>query len=349
MFISDKNTKIFIGCPPQFASGGPELLHQLCYELNRKGIHAKMFYNCKEYFDGDPVHERFLKYNVSYVTEVEDSNENILIVPETLMDFLYKYENIRKCIWWLGINHYLIPTELHSFKYTRDIGHYILTLLRLRHPLTFRDIRRKGIMNWAQCWYAVSFLENKKIHNVAYLSDYISETFTENYSIENLNSEKKRDIVLYNPKRNIKFLNKVMKYDSKIEFIAIENMTPVRVRELMLEAKVYVDFGSHPGKDRLPREAAMQGCCILTSTLGSADFFDDVPISSEYKFERKIKNIPKIVEKIRAIFSDYENEIGKYQGYREYILSERDTFVKDIEKLFIADNQETSYEKSSIN
>lgn len=29
----------------------------------------------------------------------------------------------------------------------------------------------------------------------------------------------------------------------------------------MRKAKVYIDFGFHPGKDRIPREAVMCGAC----------------------------------------------------------------------------------------
>ena len=47
--------------------------------------------------------------------------------------------------------------------------------------VTFRDIRRDKTANWAQCWYAAGFLERKKLHNVAYLSDYIADTFIDSY------------------------------------------------------------------------------------------------------------------------------------------------------------------------
>ena len=39
-----------------------------------------------------------------------------------------------------------------------------------------------------------------------------------------------------------------------------------------------MDFGFHPGQDRLPREAALLKNCIITNREGSAAFYKDVPI-----------------------------------------------------------------------
>ena len=49
-------------------------------------------------------------------------------------------------------------------------------------------------------------------------------------------------------------------------------MTPEQVVDLMSESKVYIDFGNHPGKDRIPREAVINGCCVITGVRGSARF-----------------------------------------------------------------------------
>lgn len=339
MFKIERETKVYIGCPAQLASGGAELLHQLCYALNAKGINAYMFYNCNNDFQGDPVNERFKKYNNKYVDNIIENIENILIVPETLIDSLKNFTNIRKCIWWLGINHYLVPTELHSHKYLRCLGHWIFKLIHFRDPLTFKDIKKQKIVCWAQCWYAVSFLQRKKIHNVAYLSDYISTNFVDAHLKQSFQSCKKENIVLYNPKRNTKYIKKLMSAAPDIKFIAIENMSPDEVKTLMQRAKIYVDFGSHPGKDRMPRESALQNCCILTSTLGSADFYDDVPIPSAYKFERTVSNIAKVIDKIRYIFENYEEEREKFKPYIQYILEEKQAFERDIDKLFILSSE----------
>ena len=39
-----ENTTICIACPANYASGGPELLHQLGSELLRRGLDVRMWY-----------------------------------------------------------------------------------------------------------------------------------------------------------------------------------------------------------------------------------------------------------------------------------------------------------------
>ena len=60
----------------------------------------------------------------------------------------------------------------------------------------------------------------------------------------------------------------------------------------------YIDFGPHPGMDRLPREAALAGCIVITNREGAAAHDEDVPLPPEYKF-RKFD-----VEAIHALLGD---------------------------------------------
>ena len=70
MFHLTVSSQIYIVAPPYTASGGPELLHQLCAILNQKGFHAFMFYReklKKSQIYEKPVPERFLHYNMWHI------------------------------------------------------------------------------------------------------------------------------------------------------------------------------------------------------------------------------------------------------------------------------------------
>ncbi|MGB9794571.1 hypothetical protein [Caldisericum exile] len=82
------------------------------------------------------------------------------------------------------------------------------------------------------------------------------------------------------------------------------------VIETLQRVKVYVDFGNHSGKNRLPREAIILGCCLITGKRESTAFFEDVPIHDEYKFEDIEENIFKIIEKIRDCFENFKERYG---------------------------------------
>ena len=83
-------------------------------------------------------------------------------------------------------------------------------------------------------------------------------------------------------------------------------MSPIEVQELFKKSKVYIDFGYHPGKDRIPREAAVNDCCIITNREGSAKNNIDIPIFDKYKFSEPIKDQTKIFELISDIFANYK-------------------------------------------
>ena len=55
----------------------------------------------------------------------------------------------------------------------------------------------------------------------------------------------------------------------------------------MMESKVYIDFGNHLGKDRIPREVA-SGCCIITGKTGADKYKEDVYIGEKFKFDEAI-------------------------------------------------------------
>ena len=101
-----------------------------------------------------------------------------------------------------------------------------------------------------------------------------------------------------------------------------------------MESKVYIDFGNHPGKDRIPREAAISGCCIITGKRGSAKYKDDVYIEDEFKFNDSEENIDSIISKINYLIENYENETKKFDLYRDRISKEEIVFEKDIDKIF---------------
>jgi len=140
---------------------------------------------------------------------------------------------------------------------------------------------------------------------------------------------------VYNPKKGYKFTSKLIKKARKhnLNFKPIENMTRKEVIKTLEKAKVYIDFGNHPGKDRLPREAAIMGCCIIVGTKGSANH--DIPIPPEFK----LTDIPTIIKKIKSCLKNFKQNHAKFQNYRNLIKKEPQKFQKDLKKIFKKENQ----------
>jgi hypothetical protein len=323
MIFLNENSTIYIACPANYATGGPELLHQLCDTLRTNGYKAFMFYyEVKK--NENPIHPEYQKYNIDFSSHIDDNDENYLIVPETNTEFSFKFKKIKKIIWWLSVDNYFN----HSTKLKGKLKH------KLKMVFNFPRLKHPTIFHFYQSFYAKKFLlDNSFIeNNLFYLSDYLNDSFIAECA--NIDYKQKENIVLYNPKKGIEFTKKIIHATPELNWVAIENMSRNEVIRTLQKAKVYIDFGNHPGKDRIPREAAISGCCVITNTKGSAGFIEDVAIDSEFKIIENDENVNNIIQKIYDCLNDYEDIINKFEKYRSFITHEHENFISDVLSIF---------------
>jgi hypothetical protein len=335
-----KNTKIFVACPANVSTGGPELLHQLAYHLRKDlSIDAYMYYyNFDENKFKNPVHREYEKYDNPFVTklnELEDNKKNIIIVPEIQegINLLQHFKNIRKGVWFLSVDNYYLHKvyEKMSFLDSNKLHSLSNKIEKLAIKFPYEKDPLLKLVNFYlfQSHYAIDHFKN--LEHKYYLSDYLNKDFLK---IET-DLSNKEDIVAFNPKKGFSFTKKIISSAKDIKFVPLINMGRDEVIKTLQKAKVYIDFGNHPGKDRLPREAAILGCCVITGKRGSAAFFEDVPIPNEYKFEDKEENIPEIINKIKDCLENYEERYKDFDYYREVIKNELQKFIEDLKRIFV--------------
>lgn len=320
------STKIYVMCPPQTATGGPELLHQLVNKLCLMGYDAYMYYYpAKE----NPVHPNYLKYNCGYATTIDDNKENLLVIPEALLFFTDNFKQIRKCIWWLSIDNlfkdYMAPKGYHIIK---KLGWESL----YRALIMTGKVKGKFDYHLAQSHYAIDFLAKRGI-TATYCSDYLNADFLADS--RSVDTRVKQPQVLYNPKKGIAFTEKVIAALPGVKWIKLIGLTPSQVGDLLRTSMVYIDFGEHPGKDRFPREAAIYKCCVITGRKGSAAYAGDVPIPEQYKIEDKEESIPAISRLIEACIAGYTEREPDFASYRDMIYNEEKRFEEDLKSIFI--------------
>lgn len=333
-------TKIYVYCPAGIVSGGPELLHQLVDIINSNNRQAFIVYY------GDKEHKvptEYSSYNIKLASKIEDSKENIVVIPEGLCNLLREGEYIQKLLWWLSVDHFFMlcrgilnPLDLIRWDFRMGIKTIAGRLFRLlqgknylKNNLSLRKMRSMQITHAYQSEYAQSFLLKNGFDNLCPLKDYINTELC-NY----IESDCRENIILYNPKKGLEFTKRLIGLTSGIQWIPVQNMTRAELVSLMQKSKLYIDFGYHPGKDRLPREAAMNGCCIITGEDGSAGYFEDVPIGRSYKFNQKKISKNDIAKSINYVINNYDSCIKDFDYYRKSILVERDEFIRQVKFLF---------------
>ncbi len=318
--IDTTNDVIFVLCPSEVATGGPELLHQLCYKLNVFGYEAYMcYYGNPE----NPVNERYKKYKNKYVTKIINTEKFIIIMPEIIAQNMLSLVAKKLIIWWLSVDNFW-----NSLKYTSLNENEFFVAIK------GKDINSRFI-HFVQSQYANNYLLQNGIkeNEIFYLSDYLNDEF-----IKKSCSEKKEQYrypnILYNPNKGYEFTSKIIKATPELNWIPLINYSPEEMRILMNRSMVYIDFGNHPGKDRIPREAVICGLCILTGRRGAAANEVDIPVSDEYKILDSDENIQQIIYKIKEMIENYEIEVKAFEDYKNLIIQEEVKFENDIKIIF---------------
>ena len=70
------DSKVYVFCPGNIKTGGPESLHQLASQLISFGVQDYMIYghSAESPFNPqDPVHDAYKKYHVPYTNRWEDA------------------------------------------------------------------------------------------------------------------------------------------------------------------------------------------------------------------------------------------------------------------------------------
>jgi hypothetical protein len=332
MIKLSKQSSIYILCPANIATGGPESIHVLCEALIKRGHNAKIVYlneaypgggghpghgwvdrseMWRGYISAEGKHPDYEKYKTKSTAEITDHQDNLLIAPEIFLNAINDYSEIQKAIWWLASRmdddgYYKEDQWFH----TDDSVHHF-------HNSQAAEMMFK--------MYQDQFPQD---------SCYQLETYV-NLDFDKL-PEKKENYIAYNPKKGMEFTQKVIEeWGDQAVFVPIVNMTRDQVKRTLDKAKVYIDFGHHPGRERMPREAVLSGCCVIVGFRGSAKWHRDVPIGRKYKFITGATNFaPTVCDVIKQCFSDYPKTSQDFDHYRRVLKANPAQFELDVDKIF---------------
>ena len=307
--------EIFCVCPAGVQTGGPEALHQLCDEINRSGNSSVKAFMLYVRSNGRSVShalraQKPMPYKSLYDAPVmtsfnplkEGSPDQLLIWPECWTDEMLEYLSSSRApspcaIWWLSVNN--------------NTGR-------------FQEWDRKDILHLYQSEYARQYITKHGAAHVYPMTEYISMP-----PDKNVDQERTID-VLYNPLKGIHYTDAIRKRSGSLMNIrpigggedGRERVSPEQVREMLKRAKVYVDFGPHPGMDRLPREAALAGCIVVTNREGAAQYEEDVPLPSRNKV--KDFDVDAIHKLLTDMLEDFNECTQDLDEYRKWIGGQRE-------------------------
>lgn len=291
---------VYVLCPSKLITGGTEALHQLVDGLRTLGIDGRIvYYDSKHVGINKRVPLKFKHYKIQVDTKIKDQSSNAVVVPEIAPQFLEKYSESEKFIWWLSADY--CPTG------------------------TIERVKRLDVTSLYQSHYARQKIESNGLVKSFPLSDYSVV-----YPIEL--GQKRNIIALTSTKIDPRYNNLLTQIKANFKYIYLKKMSRIRLAKTLSKTKLLIDFGFHPGKDRLPREAVWLRNIILTSTNGSCANDIDINIPKKYKIEPTEHG-----ESLNTAITQYLSS-NTFNGDFDMVIGEvareRDIFHKEIASIF---------------
>lgn len=322
LFVRPGQT-VYLLAPHGLATGGPEAIHQLGAALVSAGADARVVYagwatgTLRSSLAAGGCPAAYAAYAVPEDDAIVDSAENVLVLPEIWTAAADEFERIRTADWWLSVDNNVMS----------GFGQF------------FARQSRRPVAHLHQSAYAEAYLRRNGIASSHYLADYLNSSHTQDARLSatvQATLGQRRPFVLFNPKKGIevtqRLAQRAVERGRAIEWVPIADMSAIEVSILMRLAMVYVDFGHHPGMDRMPREAAVAGCCVVTGRRGAAGFAEDVPIPERFKVADDAIDVA--LDRIGECLDGFATVSAEFDPYRAFIADQPRRFRADVAAIF---------------
>ncbi len=301
-----KKNNIAILVPIGKETGGPEALHQLCDSLRKHNQNAFLVPS-KNSESNAPV-AAYEKYNAPIDTHIP-KNTKFVIPEDSPHEIRTGNTNF---LWWLSVDNSPLSGKRQN-PYNSEMTTELL-----------HNIRKENVIHLAQSYYAKKFLKNKFQIQAAMLTDYISRDFF------NFQLPKEKNLITTGFK-GVEFYKQIC---DELPWLKIERLDGISRNDVIYKlasSKLYIDFGNQPGRDRMPREAAILKSHVLTNRKGAGGIFRDVPLSKNAKIDSA--NIRESVETILNWISRPSKPSLTQKTYRRWIQLQEQQFTKEVKKM----------------
>jgi hypothetical protein len=301
---------------PAAYTGGPFALLQLSNALTKIGHESQVVW----YDKTSSIEMKNNSINIEYSGETNFSIANlkpevcysfdrndVIILPEVRLDLLKQFVNAGcpNCVfWWLSWDNAPL-SELNRFEAKSALNNAIHIF---------------------QSHYAQIQASKLGLYGPI-VSDY---TFFDE-SISCSESIKTNDICFL-PRKSIGADKIVAELQCSFSIIRIENMSQNQVQDVLARSKYFIDFGHHPGKDRIPREAAIANCIPIVRFEGAARHIEDVYLPKYLKIDLELMiNAEFLTEQINKLELNRPKILASIEPYKRKIKSELNVFNSQVQ------------------
>lgn len=281
--------KMVVACPANVVTGGPEALHQLVHTANELSPGTAAIWYLPAIGRGAP--DAYRHYECPAVQKPKIPPDALLVLPE-IWPKIGKALSNQRALWWLSLDNFGTHGQTELERIT---------------------------LHLCQSFYARQALPEAL--PTMMLTDWVE--------IPAKPSLSRIDMIAVNPAKNAGLLEPFRQANADIPFVYLAGCGRQQVSQALHSARIYIDFGRHPGRDRMPREAALAGCVVLSTRHGAASCFDDMPLDDFFKFD----SVEELNARVREILAGPEKFRAAQDDYRRWVQGQRDTFREEVRVL----------------
>jgi len=307
-------------------SGGPEAIHQLSDAIAGFGGEVVIAYygaqmgisiedaliSCS--YSGSPTPSAYRDYRSFTAARIPLTSRSLVIFPEPVIGWAMPHRPFTQAIWWLSVDNALIKSPALSYESHRQ-----------------QFFQTPHLIHFYQSDYARDFLTKGGAKKIYPLADYTAERFHQSSK-----SVTRDQSITYFPRKGGALASVFFDSHPELNRVPVENMTPDAVHETLRKSQIYIDFGHHPGKDRVPREAALSGNIVFLHERGAAAFHMDHPLDRFFLFISTDVSNGSLYERVKQALADPDKAFSAQRIYHARIATERDEFSFQVKFNFFA-------------
>ncbi|MDC3376492.1 hypothetical protein OAV85_00630 [Candidatus Nanopelagicales bacterium] len=361
--------RVYVASPLGQQTAGPEALTLLVHSFRQRGIEAYLI--PMRNFRGRANHPEYADFDFDVAETIPKDDNAHLVVTEVspIESFreLQRTPDERTWMLWLSVNFSPIPraryySPVHggcsffppeSTSRLPELWPYDDQPIRTGTFRTLREARRRTVSEssfhlpaTAVETLAIGYAEHVARRNIHfgtqsfYGQGFIrSQLGRESFKVTDYprsmpalgHIKKSPGLVVYNGAKGRWKLKELQPLLPEVEFRPLENMTYHQVCESLAEASLYVELGHLPGRDRLPREAAVAGTPTVMLARGAGFCWDDFPIGEKYRIPYTTDWAQRMAPVIREALAD-PSEISSTQlSFREWVEGEKQRYSESID------------------
>lgn len=330
----DRPTRVLVVYPRGSRTGGPEALHQLVDSLRRHGLEAWLW-PVPDSRENQRVDD-YVRYDAPEVLDLLDEPDTAVVFPEVYSFVPQLWQRASLYCWWLSIDNdpLYFSRRRRSKNAMMDSGRPSLEVVRSALSSQARLLRDRPMLlrqtHLAQSKYAWDYIRRRLWTTVTVLGDYIPDA-----APRLVHKSAAPPSVAFNPAKGGDLIAQIQQTTNLAStWVPIKGLTRQGVRELLDQTTVYLEAGHQPGKDRIPREAALHGNVVLMLRRGAGANDLDCPIPEQHKIRPGRGAARRFADALEDVLADPSRHRALQGQYVNMIVDDQAAFDAAVVGIF---------------